>query len=110
MSQTQSLFPATVKVISISVTDTSSTAVALPGIGNTLWVSTDSGGSKCFLSVGGSDVGAATVPSGTAATTCLPCQAGMEKVHSVPNVQQYVRAICASGETATLWLAVNEGC
>lgn len=107
MAQTQSLFPISAKWIAISVTQTASTPVLLPAIGNTIYLASE--GNKCFVCVASEET-KATVPTGTAAATCTPVLGGVEKTHGIPAVAQYISAICATGQTATLWVAVSEGC
>lgn len=122
MAQTQTLFPANAKVLKISVSSSASTSTALPAIGNTICVWSDSGSTNtAFFSVGtGSQT--ATVPDGTTpVATCTPIMPGMCATFSIPNPQATpagsaftaptplnISAITAAN-TATIYVAVAEG-
>lgn len=101
-------FSAQAKTVAISVTATSSTSAALPGKGNTVRL-VNEGPYICFVSIG-SGAQTATVPTGTAAATATPILAGTDISLSLPDSDTYnIAAICRTGQTATLLVAVGEG-
>lgn len=91
---------------SISVTSTASTGAAF---GNAPAVNSDNttvrivneGPNRAYIAVGSSTV-AATVPSGTAASTATPILPGEDITVSVIPGHTHISAICRSSETATL--------
>jgi len=83
MAQTQSLFSAQNKTIAITVTASSSAAVDLPGVGNTIRVVNPSTAVAFFcISVAGT---AATVPTSTPLATATPIGPGVDATFSIPN-------------------------
>lgn len=103
------LMPASASGISVSVTSTASAAAALPGLGSTIRI-VNEGPNTAFIAVGNSSV-AATVPTGSSATTCTAVLAGEDVVFSrVPDSQTYISAITrASPQIATLSVYVSDG-
>lgn len=96
-------------VISVSVTDTSSTSV---GIGAKVYENVrvcNDGFSTAFVSVGvGSQT--ATLPTGEAAKTCTPILPGTVEIFSLPReLLLEIAAICNAGETTTLYIQHEEG-
>lgn len=91
--------------IAISATATASVAVAMPGVGNSIRV-VNEGPNIAFLSIGS---GLATVPTGTAALTCIPCPVGDITLGIVSGAGQTISAICRATQTAVLTVQVGEG-
>lgn len=119
-------FPVNPLTKPITVTDTASTSTALPAIGNVIRI-VNEGPSVAFVSVG-TGTQTATLPNATPTATSTPILAGEDAVFSIPNPQPVyntgaagsthpyapptpynISAICRSGGTATLDVAVGEG-
>lgn len=103
---------ASARTISVSVTSTASSPTQLPERGNTLRVANE-GPSTVYIAVGGAGV-AATVPGtsfATATTTSTPVLAGEDTAFTVnwTGGETHLSAICASGQTARLFVQAGEG-
>lgn len=88
---------------SVSVTDSASSAAACGASQNNFLRVVNAGASNAFIALGGASV-AATVPTGTAATTSTPVLAGSDNIFSVDSTHTHISAICATGLTATLYV------
>lgn len=101
-------FNCQVKTISVAVTSTASTSVALPAVGNTIRI-VNEGPNIAFVSVGiGTQT--ATLPTGTGVATCTPVLSGSDISLTIENdAVCSISAICRAAGTATLSVAVGEG-
>lgn len=102
-------FSGQAKTRSVSVTTTASTSAALPSLGNSLRVISDSANTvSVFISIG-AGTQTATVPTTTPVATCTPVLAGSDVCFSIPNDAVYnISAITSTG-TATIYVSVGEG-
>ena len=97
-----------IKTIAIAVTGTASTSVALPSIGSVIRI-VNSGSSTAYVSIGGASQ-TATVPTASAAITCIPVLPSSDNVFSIPDDSVYnISAICDTSLTTTLFVSVGEG-
>ena len=101
-------FSAQASAISASVTASASASTPLPAKGNTLRV-VNEGPNVAFLSIG-AGAQTATVPSGSAAQTCMAVLASSDSTFTIPNDAVYnFSAICRAAQTAVLTIYVGEG-
>ncbi|MBV8649695.1 hypothetical protein [Paludibacterium sp.] len=108
MAQTENLFPAQAKVVSVSVTTSASSAAQLPIAGNTLRVVNESTTGFFFAIADTQAAAVATLPS-TGVTTACWAGPGCDYTVSIPNdTAKWVSAITRSG-TATGDFYVGEG-
>lgn len=102
-------FGAQQKTLPISVTSTASTSTALPGVAANVLRIINLGPNKAFFSVG-TGTQTATLPNATPTNTSTPILSGTDVTFTIPNdAIQNISAICASTETATLYVQVGEG-
>lgn len=107
--QTNKAFEVDGKTISLSVTATSSTSVAVNNSKNTNIRIINAGSKIAFVSVG-AGTQTAVVPGATALATCTPILASTEKIFSLPRgTTLEVAAICAGTDSTTLYLQLGEG-
>jgi len=99
-------FNANASTIRISVTTTATSTADLPDTGNVVRIC-NTGSNHAYVSIG-LVYAAATVPTGTAARTCLTVMAGVDVTFSLPN-NGSVCKISAITETGTTTLAVQVG-
>lgn len=102
---------ARIKTLAISASDTASTAIALPAIGNRLRVVSE-GAYVAFISVGTGSVSAALpgTTSGSATVTSTAILPGSDVIFSIPSDGLLsISAICRATQTATLDVSVATG-
>jgi hypothetical protein len=105
----QNLIPIKSPTFSISVTATSSTPIALPGVGTTVRV-VNEGANNAYLATGATAAEAvALVPTGTSSIYATPILAGEDCAFSRnPDTDLFIAAI-TSTSTTTLRVTVTEG-
>lgn len=97
--------------ITYAATDSSgSSSVGLPATGAQTIVVTNESTNIAFFAVANGSV-TATLPTSTAARTCMPVPAGASIVYRLPAIQDRMvfAAICRSGATATLTVSCDYG-
>lgn len=100
-------FSAQSKALGISVTNTASVSVALPGKGDTVRF-VNEGPNIAFASIG-DGTQTATLPTGTAAATCTPIPPG-DITLTIPAADtKNISLICRAGQTAVVTIQVGEG-
>lgn len=101
-------FSAQANSISLVSSSTVSASTLLPGIGNTVRISSE-GPNTAYISIG-TNPQVATIPTTTPVNTCTAILSGEDCVFSIPNDQKYyISAICNSSQSATLNISVGEG-
>lgn len=105
----QNLFPIRAATFAISATASSSTPIALGGIGSTIRVVNSGANDAYVVTALTAALAVATVPTGTALFTCTPVLAGEDVVFSrSPDTDLFIAAITATS-TTTLAVSVGEG-
>lgn len=104
------LFSAAAPGITVSVTDSASSAVALPaGSLNSVRVVNESA-DIAFFALGGSSVAATLPTTGAGTRTCTPVLPGEEVyMRRDPTAHTHISAICRATKTATLTVHVDVG-
>lgn len=103
-------FSAQSPCLSVSVTSTASASAALPGQGSSVRLCNE-GPNNVYFSIG-TGTQTATVPTGTAATTCTPVLAGTDITLNIPvsaDELNFSAITKTAGETATVRIQVGEG-
>lgn len=111
MAQTQSLFPISVKTMTVTGATTASTSTLLPNAGDTIHLFNE-GPNNAWVSVG-SGTQVATLPSttvGSAVATSFPIPAGAVVVYGIPDSAVLSMSAITRTGTAVINVAVNRGC
>lgn len=96
-------------ILNVSATSASTTIPAGPQSGNNTLELYNAGASDCFVAVGvGSATAVKPATPGTA-TAGRPIPAGQPRGFSMPADATHIAAICASGETTTLYITRASG-
>jgi hypothetical protein len=101
-------FSAIVKTLDISVTATASASTALPSVGSQVRI-VNEGPNVCFIHITSGSAIATLPATSSPVNTCTPIMPGDTSL-SIPDTGVYnISAICRTGQTARLSVAVGEG-